>query len=169
MILVDAIFRADANLSGTDLYQANLSGAVLHDANLSGVYAIMVDLSNAKFLNTNFSGASLNCMFDWQMGGKTIAHVNFANACLSTLTLSNKKFIHVNFSNTDLETTEFYGADLSEAVNLTQEQINLAWGDEKTILPKGLYTPASWKEPGLTSGARVMRSIARKLPCNKKD
>ena len=159
----DAIFE-NANLSGTDLYQANLSGAFLHGANLSGVCAVMVDLSNARFLATNFSGASLHCIFESQMGEKTIAHVNFANAHLSALPLSNKKFINVSFSNTDLENTEFYGADLSEAVNITQEQINLTRGDEKTIPPKGLYIPESWKKPRPTSGSRSIRNPIRKLP-----
>ena len=159
----DAIFE-NANLSGTDLYQANLSGAFLHGANLSGVCAVMVDLSNARFLATNFSGASLHCIFESQMGEKTIAHVNFANAHLSALPLSNKKFINVSFSNTDLENTEFYGADLSEAVNITQEQINLTRGDEKTIPPKGLYIPESWKKPRPTSGSRSIINPIRKLP-----
>ncbi len=159
----DAILE-NANLSGTDLYQANLSGAFLHGANLSGVFGVMFDLSNAEFFNTNFSGANLSCMFDSDMGGKTITGVNFANASLSALPLSDKKFIHVNFSNTDLETTDLYGADLSKAVNLTQDQINKASGNEKTILPKGLYTPESWKKPRPTSSTRSMKVIARKLP-----
>ncbi len=141
----DAIFE-NANFSGANISYTDLSGAILHDANLSGVYGALFDLSNASFFRTDFSGAHLSCMFNDHMGGKTITGVNFANARLSGMPLSDKKFIQVNFSNTNLERTDFNGADLSGAVRLTQDQINKAYGNEKTILPEGLIRPESWNK-----------------------
>ncbi len=40
--------------------------------------------------------------------------------------------------------TRFEGADLSGALGLTQEQIDIACGDDGTKLPEGLRRPASW-------------------------
>ena len=36
------------------------------------------------------------------------------------------------------------GADLREAVNLTQEQVDQAMGDASTMLPEGLHPPPHW-------------------------
>ncbi len=156
----DAIFE-NANLSGTDLYQADLSGAFLHGANLSGVYGSMLNLSRARYFGTNLSGANLYCMF---MGGSPFVGVDFSNASLVGMSLRNGEFIHANFSNTDLEKTDFHGADLSQARNLTQEQINLARGDESTKLPDGLALPESWKKPSPTQTTTTMRVSIKKLP-----
>ena len=36
------------------------------------------------------------------------------------------------------------GVDLSQVVDLTQEQVDMACGDAKTKLPAGLTMPANW-------------------------
>ena len=40
--------------------------------------------------------------------------------------------------------TDIEGADLSQAENLTQQQIEIACGDDKTKLPSDLQMPAAW-------------------------
>ncbi len=151
----------NANLSGTDLCQANLSNAFLRGANLSGVYGASLNLYGVSYFGANFSGANLSCVF---MGGSDFVGIDFSDAILVGVSLCNEKFFSVNFFNTDLENVRFDGADLSEAFNLTQEQLSHAYGDEKTILPKGLAPPESWKEPTPKQITTTMRTSLRKLP-----
>jgi hypothetical protein len=40
--------------------------------------------------------------------------------------------------------TRFEGADLSGTTGLTQEQIEIACGNDETKLPADIKTPASW-------------------------
>ena len=48
------------------------------------------------------------------------------------------------FKRTYLYWARLEGVDLSQAVDLTQAQIDMACGDTKTKLPAGLTMPAQW-------------------------
>ena len=59
---------------------------------------------------------------------------NLANADLTGADLNQAELVQANLR----------GADLSEARDLTQKQVDSAYGDEKTKLPKGIVRPKPW-------------------------
>lgn len=68
---------------------------------------------------------------------------------LRTMNLSNACLAGVDMRKADLKETILQGANLQKAKlqgarNLTQEQLEDAFGDESTKLPKGLEMPKSW-------------------------
>ena len=50
----------------------------------------------------------------------------------------------VNLGGAYMLRTRFEGADLSQAKDLIQQQIEIACGDDKTKLPNHLQSPAAW-------------------------
>ena len=117
-----------ANLKGTDaqdnkfvLDNASLRGANLGDADLEYISMKGVNLSPARLVNTNLSNADLS-------------DANLNHAWLSQVDLSG-----ANLSGADLG-----HVDLRDDTGLTQEQIDEAKGDERTLLPDNLQRPASW-------------------------
>ena len=80
---------------------------------------------------------------------------NFKKRDMSGLDLSMKLLIAANFDSCTFDGTVFLGADirdanfsyadLSEAVFLTQGQVNSAKGNRNTKLPKNLNYPVTWK------------------------
>ena len=90
-------------------------------------YTLFLDISNAHLSNTDFSRAELS---------KT----NFSNSNLSGCIFDHANLSHSSFVFSDLKDSSFEkcdlsGADLSEAKNLTQEQISKAKIGEDTMLP----------------------------------
>ena len=57
----------------------------------------------------------------------------------------NCKFKGATFIGTDTRDANFDGADLREAVFLSQGQINAAKGSRRTKLPKHLKYPVTWR------------------------
>ncbi|MGN1181640.1 MAG: pentapeptide repeat-containing protein [Faecalibacillus sp.] len=82
-------------------------------------------------------------------------HHNFDNQDMTGVDLNMKLAIASSFKNcqfkgatfigTDTRDANFEGADLREAIFLTQGQINVAKGSRKTKLPNHLYYPITWK------------------------
>ena len=80
---------------------------------------------------------------------------SFKHKDLSGLDLSSKLLIAANFSHCSFHGTIFLGADtrdadfshadLSDAVFLSQGQVNAAKGNLNTKLPKHLDYPVTWK------------------------
>ena len=105
---------SDANLSGASLFgavllQVNLSRANLSDAILSGA-----NLSRAILFGANLSGAKLQGA---DLSNAILADANLSGAILSASPLG------------------LSGADLSEAIGVSEEQIDSAIIDEETKLP----------------------------------
>jgi uncharacterized protein YjbI with pentapeptide repeats len=69
-----------------------------------------------------------------------LSDANLKGANLSYADCQNTIFRRVNFKNANLEGTILRGADLSDALNLTREQLDKAIIDETTILPTYLRT-----------------------------
>ena len=95
------------DLSRADLIWAHLRGAILSRANLSRAHLNMADLREAKLYKAHLSGADLN--------GADLREADLGGA---------------NLLGADLR-----GANLEEVENLTQQQLDEAKTDEKTILP----------------------------------
>ena len=75
------------------------------------------DLSHARLRSANLSGAN--------MSSTDLSYADFRNAT----------FRNVNFDGTILKGTILLGADLTDARNLTKEQLAEAIIDETTVLP----------------------------------
>jgi uncharacterized protein YjbI with pentapeptide repeats len=82
----------------------------LYESNLIGVDKLFISLRGANLVEADLSGADL-----------------------SGAILSGADLIKANLSGAHLD-----GADLSSAKNLTEEQLDVAYGDERTQLPDHL-------------------------------
>ena len=119
-----------------DLSQADLCGAVLEhatliDADLTGAFLVQANLAHARLTGANLSCANLSK-----------ARLNLADlrdACLDEATLS--------------------GADLRRARNLTQAQIDKAYGDEGSLLPAGLVPPTAWSKRKTARSTELARRL----------
>ncbi|QND49822.1 pentapeptide repeat-containing protein [Rhizobium lusitanum] len=166
----DSTDLSDANLTSANLEKATLVRAWLKNARAEGanfakIEAYRSDFSNAvangaSFANAElqraeFSGAQLaNADFQKAELGRTdfdkavLTGVNFSFANLSRATLSGATIQGpVTFGGAFLYLTRIEGIDLSAATGLVQTQVNLACGDQTTILPPGLRAPGSWPCP----------------------
>lgn len=90
------------------------------------------NITETNFLNKNFRGKDLSG-FDFNM--KPLIASNFQDC----------HFKGATFIGADTRDANFDGADLSEAVFLSQGQINAAKGSRRTKLPKHLKYPVTWK------------------------
>ena len=91
-----------------------MKNADLSDTNMTGVY-----LSNA-----NLSGA------------------DFTNADLIATDLTNSDLTDANFKNTYMNHANLSGANLKQAINLTQDQIETTFINKETLLPDSI--PIVW-------------------------
>jgi uncharacterized protein YjbI with pentapeptide repeats len=115
------------------LYHADLKGSdpqenllVLDNANLRGV-----NLENADLDNISPKGSD-------------VSHAHLVNTDLRNADLSDANLEHSYLSNVALSGATLSGANLQTATGLTQEQIDEAIGDERTLLPDDLQRPANW-------------------------
>jgi hypothetical protein len=106
-----------ADIAGADLIGANLQGAILIEANLQGVF-----LNEAKLQKAILWGAELQNSFlrKANLQGADFLRAKLKEACLTK------------------------GANSKDAINLTQQQIESAYGDSTTILPENIERPAHW-------------------------
>jgi hypothetical protein len=102
-----------------DLRNTNLQGAILVDAQLQGVFLHDAHLQDADLGRAQLQLASL--MYA-QLQGADLYGAQLQGAILYGAQLQ--------------------GANLTEAENLTQDQINMGCTDENTKLPEGLTKPA---------------------------
>lgn len=91
------------------------------------------------------------------LNGTKLDQANLHGADLTAATflfaeLRNAKLHNTNLYNADFEMAQLEGADFSTAQNLTQEQINQAFGDKDTKLPPGLKQPLGWLEQNPDEG-----------------
>ncbi len=137
-----------ADFSGYALENIDFSNAILSNVNLSGADLSYADLSNANLSNANLSGADLSGAI---AGEAHLCTVNLSGANLSDVILSKALLFQVDLSGANLSDVILSGArlmstDLSVANNLTQEQIDKAFGSVDIKLPKRLVPPESWKK-----------------------
>lgn len=125
-----------ANLSSANIIEANLKETMLLDAKLDYALILRSSLSHAILSRANLSKADMS-------------ESDFSGAELLKANLSKVNFDNTNLSEANLSEAEFFNTNLSGAImyrteGLTQEQINEAYGDESTKLPKHLERPAHW-------------------------
>src|SRR5450756_713730 len=131
---------AAANLTGANLTGANLSGANLSGANLSGA-----DLYRANLDGADLSGASLSRA---DLSRARLSRANLSsparNPFGSPANLSGANLSGADLSGANLHLANLSGATLLRAIDVRQDQLDSARGDEGTHLPEGLDWPSSW-------------------------
>lgn len=150
-----------ANLDGADLTYVSFLKADLGEATFNKAFGMRVSmegarmqnavLDKAEFFRVNLSGADLKGA---SARKAQLARGNFADAQLIGTDLSFSNVARAKFAGAHIEDVNLQGAymyltrlegvDLSSAKGLEQLQVNLACGDDKTVLPSGLQRPASW-------------------------
>ncbi|THJ38901.1 pentapeptide repeat-containing protein [Candidatus Frankia alpina] len=115
----------EVNLTGARLEMADLIEASLHGADLTGARLTGANLTGAQLIGADFTGARLD--------GANLTHVRLDGANLTGARLD--------------------GANLTGVEGLTQAQVDVARGDEKTVLPEGVTRPVSWTVDPLRSSS----------------
>lgn len=166
----DSTDLSDANLTSANLEKATLVRAWLKNAKADGanfakIEAYRSDFSNASANNVSFANAELqraefagaqlnNADFQKAELGRAdfdkavLTGANFSFANLSRATLNGAVMEGpTSFGGAFMYLTRIEGLDLSKASGLQQAQINLACGDNTTILPSWLKAPSAWPCP----------------------
>ena len=120
------------DLSQADLCGAALEHATLIDADLTGAYLVQANLSHARLRGANLAGANLS--------HARLVQADLKDACLDQATLG--------------------GANLRQVRNLTQAQIDRAYGDEGSLLPAGLVRPAAWPKRKKKKSTELARRLS---------
>lgn len=133
-----------ADLHRADLGAANLQQAKMYRADLSVANLWRAMLSDADLSDTKLNGANL-CrahLFGVDLSEADLYGANFYGANLREAGLKS-----TNFRSVRLESCDLSHADLSETLELTQEQVNSAKGSKATTkLPEGLEYPDGWDD-----------------------
>lgn len=125
---------AGAKLAGSDLSHANGAGIDLTGADLRGADLSHTRLDAALVEGADFTGAKLvgaNLRLIEYVKGLKLRDVDATGAIFRYAFLRGVDFMGANLS----------GADFTRAWGLSNEQLALACGDEKTKLPEGLVIP----------------------------
>ena len=163
----------EANLRHADLTGANLHSADLHKADLRFSNIRGADLSEANLCRVNFSelrtlmdlglpgfekGGVANLsqvnlrkanleranLHKVNLREANLSEANLSEADLSDADLREAYLSGANCSRMDISSALLEHADLSEAINLKQEQIDVAYGNFSTRLPDGIDMPEAW-------------------------
>ena len=120
-----------AVFDGADLNGANLGKAEMFRSSFRGAILDAVDMSKGEFGRVDFTEAAMTDV--------DLSFANLSRAVLTGATLDN-----ANMTTSWTFLTRFEGTDLSRVRGLTQAQVDLACGDETTVLPEGLTPSAGW-------------------------
>ena len=117
-----------------DIDGANLVRADLGYINLSDTYLQHTLLNEAKLKSASLHRTNLK-------------RADLSGACLRNAGLFKADLYFTGLEGADLANADLSGADLREAVGLTKDQINLAYGNSETQLPEGVTAPDAWSKP----------------------
>ena len=96
---------------------------------INAAVGLYLDLTGADLIRANLTGADLS--------NANLAWADLTGADLTGANLSGARLFEAILPNAKLR-----GADLRDAGNLTQRQLDVACGDENTKLPQGLTIKA---------------------------
>ena len=131
-----------AHLEGTHLARAHLESADLTFARLKGANLRFAHLKNSKLSQAHFESADL---FAAHLEGSDLHSTHLQGANLHDAHFEDAEFTNADLKDAKLPGTHLEGADLRHAQNLTQQQINQAFGDRTTKLPRGIQRPELWQ------------------------
>jgi hypothetical protein len=124
-----------------DKGRLDLISVDLRRAGLQGAHLEMAQFGEANLERANLEEAHLERA---NLGGAHLEGANLEGAYLEPAYLGGAHLEGANLAGAHLEGANLEGADFSTAVALTQEQINVAYGDYTTKLPPGLTYPEHW-------------------------
>ncbi|GLP70412.1 hypothetical protein TUSST3_70330 [Streptomyces sp. TUS-ST3] len=144
-----------SDLSGADLRGANLESAVPNQVNFTGsnlshANASLADLRVSDFTRANLTGADLRAS---QLVRASLFNANLTGARMDSADVRDTSFLDANLRNVSLSET-----DLTEARDLTLEQVVSARLYPTTILPEAL-----------ASNPKVQARIAEVAAMKKQD
>ena len=122
-----------ARLNGARLNKAELNEARLNEAELNWAALNKAELNRAALNKAELNGARLN------------------KAELNEARLNGAALYKTDFTAAHTRLAAVKSADLSESVNLDQDQVKSMFGDATTTLPKGM-TPPDWHAEELDWG-----------------
>ncbi|MEM7238213.1 MAG: pentapeptide repeat-containing protein [Pseudomonadota bacterium] len=137
-------------LDKTNLTEARLEGAVLRWARLEGA-----NLSWARLERADLRGARLERA---DLRGARLERANLIGARLEGADLREARLEGANLIGADLKSTDLRdwsivrtslrSVDFTDAMNLSPESLNTAFGDATTTLPEGMEKPDHWDRGG---------------------
>lgn len=142
--------------SRTYLVGANLRHADFNKAKLNQSDLLNADLWGATFKEANLRGANLRGA---DLSGALFDRADLAGADLSDSKVRTSSFYEANLNGAYLLWADLSGSNLSNARNLDQDQLRLACGDEKTLLPGELKIPMCAKVDWFDSIQRKIRKL----------
>lgn len=128
----DRIEAYRTNFSGMDAQGAVFAGAEMQRSNFKDANLTDVDFTKSELGRAQFDGATIT--------GTKFPLANLARADFRTAKFTGP----IDFNGAFFFLARLEGVDLSAATGLAQWQIDMACGDDKTVLPAGLQAPASW-------------------------
>jgi Pentapeptide repeats (8 copies) len=141
----------EAHLEGAILIGANLRDAQLTDAYLEGARLMKADLGGATAYRAHLPRAELTGanLQQTALAGAFLQKADFTRACLEGAKLAgahleDATLLDARLDQADLTRAYLHGANLAGALDLTQRQIDGAYGDGTTQLPYGLEYPPYW-------------------------
>ena len=125
-----------------EAYRTNFRQIDAQGASFEGAELQRSNFQQAKLADTNFTKADLGrSQFDGaDVSGSRFALTNLARADFRGAVFSRP----ADFDRAFLFLTRIEGVDLAAATGLTQWQLDMACGDDKTALPGGLTKPKTW-------------------------
>jgi uncharacterized protein YjbI with pentapeptide repeats len=153
-----------ANLQSADLRATTLRRAVLTDADLSNIQGLSADFTHAWAPGVDFTASQLyelntvnlyradppthrgpTTFHSATLTGANFCSADATKAIFNGATLDGAKFRlatvdDADFTGASTKLTDFSNADLRKAVGLTQAQLDVAIGNERTQPPPGLNT-----------------------------
>lgn len=124
----------NADLRDATLSEANFSHSILFGANLSRANLPGADCRRSTFEEVMLVGTKFDVPI-FTNGGADLREANFANADLSEAYFGRAKLDGANFIWAELDRADLRGTDLSLVKNLTQRQLEKAFGDTSTKPP----------------------------------
>jgi uncharacterized protein YjbI with pentapeptide repeats len=127
---LDAASLLNADLGAASFKNAHLNNTIFDGANLADANFLRARLQGATFGATNLARSTFI--------GAQIQDVDFTGANLERANLFRLNLSGVDFSLANLRGAILRNADMSEAIGVTREQIELAHTNSHTKLPRGL-------------------------------
>jgi uncharacterized protein YjbI with pentapeptide repeats len=140
------IIFEEASLERAQLQQADLEEAILCKADLEGAYLRGAVLIKANIQGANLRKANLRGAF---LEGANLQKAKLQGAYLRAAklqgaNLQKAKLQGANLRGAYLRDAYLQGADLGNSLDLTDGQLEQAYGDQHTLLPDNLKRPAHW-------------------------
>ena len=131
-----------ARFARVEAYRTDFSEIKADDATFESAELQRSNFSDAQLSNANFTKADLGrSQFDGaEIGGSRFSLANLSRADFRGATFSKP----VDFDRAFFFLTRIEGAVLAASTGLVQWQIDMACGDDKTMLPAALKKPANW-------------------------